>query len=55
MTLHDKKQVVLDALDMLVEDTSDDRTKARILEQIQNIVDLNVDKLWNNIKKDSNR
>lgn len=56
MNIEAKKQVVLDALDMLFSDTSvDKKTTLRALEQIQDVVDTKVDSLWANIKHDSNQ
>ena len=56
MNIEQKKQMVLDALDMLFSDTSvDKKTTLRALEHIQDVVDTKVDALWANIKNDSNK
>jgi hypothetical protein len=55
MNIEQKKQMVLDALEMLFSDTSvDQKTTLRALEHIQSVVDEKVDMLWTDIKHHSN-
>jgi hypothetical protein len=56
MNIEQKKQMVLDALDMLFSDTSvDQKTTLKALEHVQSVVDEKVDMLWADIKHHSNQ
>ena len=50
MTIYDKKQVVLDAIELLASDTSDKRAVAHALEQLQTVIETKLDVIWAELK-----
>jgi hypothetical protein len=52
MNIIEKKQVVLDAIELLVSDNKDKRVVAHALEQIQTVIETKLDVLWAEMKID---
>lgn len=53
MNINEKKQVVLDAIELLISDNKDKRATARALEQIQTVIETKIDVLWAELKLDA--